>query len=183
MEQIDNEKLVEKLNSLTSYEEYYMLYGEPHVIDAVGDLDSKVDKIMAYMKQVRDMDLDFDAPSLQRIVLELSTSIYYTEAKLAKLKQLADMSKIAYTTAYNDQYLNKQGMHDAGTKYSVQQLKSFAENAAIEDNLINIIFNRATNVVENKLDAARDLLKAASKSLSCAIASMQTFGQSSKYQT
>lgn len=183
MGRVNDKKLAEKFQEISGYEDYYQVYGAPLVIEAIGNLDKTVDDIKSYQKRVRDLNLEFDAPSLEQIVIDLSSCIYYTTDKLEKLQLMADISKMSYKNTYNNAYITKQGNHDAGTKYSVQQLQAYSENEALEDNIINFIYSRAAKEVENKLDAARELLKATSKSLSGVIASMQTYQYGSKYST
>ena len=105
---MDIQSLDSKYQEVKSYLEYYDIYGQPLVDEYAEELDDKVDKIKRYLEGIRESNLDFDVPSLQKIVIELSSTIYYTQDKFEKLNLLADMSKIKYKDAYNEAYTSRQ---------------------------------------------------------------------------
>lgn len=181
MIELSSDKINSRYEEVKSYLEYYEMYGQPIVDEYSAELDQKVTAITSYLNNVRQLNLDFDVPSLQKIVIDLSSCLYYTQDKLEKLNLLADMSKICYKDKYNSAYLTKQGNNEAGKKFSVPQLQAYADTEAMEENLINFIYTRAAAVLKGKIDSANELLKACSKSLSAEIQSMGIYGQSSKF--
>lgn len=182
MNKIDIQSLDSKYQEIKGYLEYYDIYGQPLVDEYAEDLDEKVDKVSMYLASVREGDGSFDVPSLQKICMDLSISLYYTQDKLDKLNLLADMSKIKYKDSYNESYMSRQSAaKQEDRKYTVEQLKAIAEQEAIEENLINFIYTRASSILKGKIDAAYELLKSCSKSLSAEIQSMQTYQVSNKY--
>lgn len=182
MREIDVEQTKGRCDEIQAYLKYYEELGAPLVAEYSSDLDEKVTNIRGYMQQIREYNLDFDVTSLQKIVIDLSSCIYYTTEKLEKLRLMSDMSKIKYKNVYNNAYLDKQaGAKLEDRKYTADQLRAIAEEEALEDNLVNFIYERASAVLASKLDAAREVLKACSKCLSAQIQSMSTFGAASRY--
>lgn len=184
MDNIEIQSLDSKYQEVKSYLEYYDIYGQPLVDEYAEELDAKVNAVKTYLNGVREYNLDFDVPSLQKIVIDLSSTIYYTQDKFEKLNLLADMSKIKYKDAYNIAYTSRQtAAKQEDRKYTGEQLRAIAEQETLEENLINFIYTRASSVLKGKIDAAYELLKACSKSLSAEIQSMQTYNVSNKYHT
>lgn len=181
---MDINSLDNKYQEVKGYLEYYEMYGEPLVEEYAEELDGKVAAIRTYLNNIREYNLDFDVPSLQKIVIDLSSTIYYAQDRLEKLNLLADMSKIKYKDAYNEAYTSRQkAAKQEDRKYTAEQLRAIAEQESLEENLINFIYTRAASVIKGKIDSANELLKAVSKSLSAAIAEMNTYQIGSKYHS
>src|SRR5574344_1385957 len=97
---IDYTELENQSEQLKSNLDYYNKLGKPVVDEYSKDLDEKVTGIKNYLEQIRIYNLDFDIPSLQRMLVDLSTTIYYTNDRLEKLGLLEDMSKLKYKDRY-----------------------------------------------------------------------------------
>ena len=178
---IDSEKLKSKYDNIKSYLDYYRVLGSPLVEEYSKDLDSKVESVRTYLDNIRKYDLDFDVLSLQKIVIDLSSTIYYTTSRLEQVNLLADMSKVSYKDKYNEAYTSKQGaMKLEDRKYTADQLRALADQEAIEEELVHFIYEHAAAVLKSKIDSANELLKACSKSLSAQIQSMQSFQYSQR---
>jgi len=178
---ISKEKLNTEYNKIKSYLNYYEEFGAPLVEEYSKDLDEKVSGISNYLNQCRAYNLDFDVLSLQRIVIDLSSTIYYTSSRLEQVEILADMAKISYKDKYNEAYTSRQGAsRQEDRKYTTDQLKALADQEAIEEELVHFIYEHCADVIKAKIEAAYELLKAVSKSLSAEITSMQSVGYSSK---
>lgn len=172
---IDRSKLNNEYEKIKSYLSYYEEYGAPLVKEYSKDLDEKVDGITNYLNQCRTYNLDFDVVSLQRIVIDLSSTIYYTSSRLEQVEILADMAKISYKDKYNEAYTSRQGAsRQEDRKYTSDQLKALADQEAIEEELVHFIYDHCAAVLKAKIDAANELLKSCSKSLSAEISSMQS---------
>jgi len=183
MVEFDLDKLKEQSDELVDNLKYYELYGKPIVDEYSAELDEKVQAIRNYINQIREYDLSFDVPSLQKICLDLSSTIYFTNDKLERLSLLEDMSNIKYKDKYNEAYTRRQGAStQENRKYTSEQLRSIAEQEALSERLINFIYTHAAKVLQGKIDSAYELLKSCSKSLSAEIQSMQTYGVGNKYQ-
>lgn len=177
---INKTKLGEEYNKIKSYLRYYDEFGAPLVEEYSRDLDEKVNSITEYLNQCRTYNLDFDVVSLQRIVIDLSSTIYYTSSRLEQVEILADMAKISYKDKYNEAYTSRQGAsRQEDRKYTSDQLKALADQEAIEEELVHFIYEHCAALLKAKIDAANELLKAASKSLSAEITSMQAMNYTS----
>jgi len=177
---IDKSKLGNEYEKIKAYLEYYEEYGAPLVSEYSKDLDEKVDGITNYLNQCREYNLDFDAVSLQRIVIDLSSTIYYTSSRMEQVEILADMAKISYKDKYNEAYTSRQGASkQEDRKYTSDQLRALADQEAIEEELVHFIYSHCASILKSKIDAANELLKACSKSLSSEIASMQAMNYTS----
>ena len=175
---IDTNKLGTEYTKVKGYLSYYREYGEPLVKEYSSTLDEKVDSITNYLNQCREYNLDFDVPSLQRICIDLSSTIYYTSSRLQQVELLADMAKISYKDKYNEIYTSRQsGAKQEDRKYTGEQLRALAEAGAIEEELVHFIYSHAADIIKAKIDAANELLRSCSKSLSAEITSMQQFGK------
>lgn len=176
MLQVDESKLTSKYNEIKGYLDYYNKYGQPLVDEYTADLDTKVKDINTYLYNIRELNLDFDVVSLQRIVMDLSSIIYFTTSRLEQIKLLADMAKVNYKSQYNQMFTSRQGAaKQEDRKFTNDQLKALAEQDAIEEELVSFVYDHVADVIEAKIDAAYELLKACSKSLSAEIQAMQTF--------
>lgn len=178
---IDTDKLGTEYKKVRSYLSYYKEYGEPLVEEYSKTLDEKTDAITQYLTQCREYNLDFDVPSMQRICLDLSSTIYYTSSRLQQVELLADMAKISYKDKYNDIYTSTQkGARQEDRKYTGEQLRALAETGAIEEELVHFIYSHAADIIKSKIDAANEMLKVCSKILSSLITEMQQFGLQNK---
>lgn len=179
---IDDEKLSTKYHDIKSYLTYYDKFGKPLVDEYSKTLDEKVDQITTYIKAIRERNLDFDVVSLQRICMELSSTIYYTTSRLEQVNLLADMAKVKMKDVYNEAFTSRQGAAKVSDrKYTNDQLKALAEQDSIEEELLNFIYSHAAAAIKAKIDSANEVLKSCSKSLSAQIQNMQSFGVTQKH--
>lgn len=180
---INNEELKKQSEELKSNLDYYNELGKPIVDEYAKELDTKVAQIKSYLGQIQEYHLDFDVPSLQRMCVDLSTTIYFTESRLDELGLLEDMSNLRFKDKYNEAYLAKQGQSTvADKKFTVEQLKAHANSEALSENLINFIYSHAASTLKSKIDSSYELLKVISKVLSAEIAALNQFGVTGKYQ-
>lgn len=179
--EINHEDLIKHSEELNSNMAYFESIGRPLLDMYSKDLDEKVEAVKNYLNRVKELNLDFDAPSVQRALLDLTTTIFFTTEKLEKIGWLEDVSKLQYQTAYNNAYLEKQGNYAAGEKFTVQQLKAHADQVALSDNVLNFIYARCSKILKDKVDQANDVAKALSKILSYQINAMQTFNYAQKH--
>jgi len=181
VKEISLENLKSHSESLKSNLELYHEIGEPIVNEYCKDLDDKVNSIKNYLSQIRQYNLEFDVPSLQKIVIDISSCIYYTNENYEKISLLEDMARVRYKDKYNESYLSKQGAAKVENRdYTKDQLKAIADQEAIEEELIHFIYTHAASTIKAKIESAEELLKACSKSLSAQIESMKQFGYGQK---
>lgn len=170
---IDMIELENKSLQIKSNVAYFDEIGKPILDEYSKELDEKVTAVRTYLDSCRKYDLEFDLGSLQRALLDLTSTIFFTNEKLERLGVLEDVSKLQYQTTYNQAYLDKQGSYEAGTKYSVQQLKSYADQEALSDSILNSIYSHCAKILKAKIDSANEVSKALSKILSSRMLEMQ----------
>ena len=182
--EIDRDDLMNHSSELSNNMKYFEEIGKPLLEEYSKELDDKVAAVKRYLDSVKQFNLDFDIPSIQKALLDLTTTIFFTTEKLEKIGWLEDVSKLQYQTTYNNAYLEKQGQEvagGAGGKFTVQQLKAYADQMALSDNVLNFIYSRCSKILKDKVDQANEVAKALSKILSAEIQSMQTFNYSQKH--
>lgn len=182
--EINQEDLFKHSEELNSNMKYFESIGRPLLEEYSKDLDDKVSSIKQYLDSVRKYNLEFDLPSVQKALLDLTTTIFFTTEKLEKIGWLEDVSKLQYQTTYNNAYLEKQGEEvagGAGGKFTVQQLRAYADQAALSDNVLNFIYARCSKILKDKVDQANDVSKALSKILSARMLELQTFQYNQKH--
>lgn len=174
--EINQEDLLKHSQELNENMKYFESIGRPLLEEYSKDLDEKVASVKRYLDSVRQYNLEFDLPSIQKALLDLTSTIFFTTEKLEKLGWLEDVSKLQYQTTYNNAYLEKQGTEaagGAGGKYTVQQLRAYADQIALSDNVLNFIYSRCSKILKDKVDQANEVAKALSKILSSLINEMQ----------
>ena len=182
--EISQEDLMKHSQELNDNMRYFESIGRPLLEEYSKDLDDKVAAVRNYLNQCKEYNLDFDMLSIQKALLDLTTTIFFTTEKLEKVGWLEDVSKLQYQTTYNNAYLEKQGSEaagGAGGKFSVQQLRAYADQVALSDNVLNFIYARCSKILKDKVDQANDVSKALSKILSAKINEMQLFNYNSKH--
>ena len=102
---INEVDITNKNIELSSNISYFDKIGKPILDEYSKELDEKVTAIRTYLDNVRKYDIDFDIPSLQKALLDLTSTIFFTNAKLEQLGVLEDVSKLQYQTTYNNAYL------------------------------------------------------------------------------
>lgn len=181
---IDRMDLLNHSTDLNNNMAYFEEFGRPLLEEYSKELDEKVAAVKKYLDSIKQYNLDFDVPSIQKALLDLTTTIFFTTEKLEKIGWLEDVSKLQYQTTYNNAYLEKQGLEvagGAGGKFTVQQLKAYADQVALSDNVLNFIYSRCSKILKDKVDQANEVAKALSKILSAEIQSMQTFNYAQKH--
>ena len=182
--EINHEDLIKHSQELNENMKYFESIGRPLLEEYSKDLDEKVAGVKRYLDSIREYNLDFDLPSIQKALLDLTSTIFFTTEKLEKLGWLEDVSKLQYQTTYNNAYLEKQGSEvagGAGGKFTVQQLRAYADQMALSDNVLNFIYSRCSKILKDKVDQANEVAKALSKILSSLINEMQMSNYATKH--
>ena len=181
--EVNGEELLEQAEALEDNLKYFREIGQPIIDKYSSDLDNKINEIKLYMSRVRQYNLNFDIPTIQKYFLELTSILYFTSDQLEKVGLLEDMSRIRYRDTYNNAYLTKQGNNEAGKKYSVAQLQAYSDQVALTDNLLNFIYSRCYKILKAKVDSGNEVAKSLSKILSSLMQEMQSVGYSSRKVT
>jgi hypothetical protein len=82
---IDVNDLMKHSEELNSNMAYFESIGRPLLEMYSKDLDEKVEGVKTYLNRVKELNLEFDPPSIQRALLDLTTTIFFTTEKLEKI--------------------------------------------------------------------------------------------------
>lgn len=164
--ELKNEELKEGLK-------VYDLYGAPLVDEYAQELDNKVKEVNEYIARCKKYNLDYDIPTLQQFLMELASINYFVSERVEKLGSLSDYAKLAMETKYSEEYIKKQGTNDAGTKYSVAQLKSWADSQIIEEKILNFVYSHAYKTLSTKVAQGETVRNSINKILSLKIESVK----------
>lgn len=166
---MNEEKIKEKDEELKEWLVVYDKYGAPLVEEYANELDKKVKEINDYINYCRKMHLDYDVTTVQQYVMELANILYFVSDRVEKLGSLSDLAKMTMEMKYSEAYVNKQGKNDAGTKYSVEQLKSIANNAVLEEKVLKFVYERAYKSLQAKVTQGETIRSSLNKILSVKI--------------
>ena len=126
-----------------------------HLDDLMQDLYSKVANPST---NISDTDLE-------RYYLELTNLVYFMGEKLETVGVKDDISRAAAKEMYNKSYLDTAkspaaviGNSGKATKLTVSEITAIAESAAINEQVINMIFSRVYKQIKFKVDAAFEMI-------------------------
>lgn len=122
----------------------------------VKDLDRYVDFISKCLKDGENPPSDAE---LDDFVLNLSTYIYWASGACEQLGIRDDISKAIYKEMYHT-------ARDGITGGTVADKDSKAELESIQEQITNIVYNRAYKIVKSKVENAQELLSSCKKVLS-----------------
>lgn len=122
----------------------------------VKDLDRYVDFISKCLKDGENPPTDAE---LDDFVLNLSTYIYWASGACEQLGIRDDISKAIYKEMYHT-------ARDGITGGTVADKDSKAELESIQEQITNIVYNRAYKIVKSKVENAQELLSSCKKVLS-----------------
>ena len=126
-----------------------------HLDDLMQDLYSKV----------ADPSTNISDTDLERYYLELTNLVYFMGEKLETVGVKDDISRAAAKEMYNKSYLDtaKSPLAVAGTngkanKLTVSEITAIAESAAINEQVVNMIFSRVYKQIKFKVDGAFEMI-------------------------
>lgn len=141
-----------------------------HLDDLMQDLYSKV----------ADPSTNISDTDLERYYLELTNLVYFMGEKLETVGVKDDISRAAAKEMYNKSYLDtaKSPLAVAGTngkanKLTVSEITAIAESAAINEQVVNMIFSRVYKQIKFKVDAAFEMIGTLRKIISKRIQEQQ----------
>lgn len=127
------------------------------------DLDKYVSFIRNCLKDGENPPTDAE---LDDFVLNLSTYIYWASGACEQLGVRDDISKTIYKETYNTK---RKSLH-GGT---VADKDSIAELESMQEQITNIVYNRAYKIMKNKVENAQELLSSCKKVLSHRLSEME----------
>lgn len=120
------------------------------------DLDRYVKFISECLKDGQNPPTDDE---LDDFVLNLSTYIYWASGACEQLGVRDDISRAVYKEVYN----NKRNTLSSGT---VADKDSIAELESMQEQITNVVYNRAYKIMKAKVENAQELLSSCKKVLS-----------------
>lgn len=123
-----------------------------------------------YVKFIKDCLKDGENPptdaELDDFVLNLSTYIYWASGACEQLGIRDDISKAVYKEVYH----SKRNELNSGT---VADKDSIAELESVQEQIANVVYNRAYKIMKSKVENAQELLSSCKKVLSHRLTEMQ----------
>lgn len=95
--------------------------------------------------------------------MELTNLLYFISAKLEKVSVRSCLSKAMYNEAYNNIYLD---ITKADKKTTVAEKEATAENGAIKESTVQIIYESAQRKIKAKVEAGYEMVRTLSKIIS-----------------
>ena len=120
------------------------------------DLDKYISFIRECLKDGQNPPTDEE---LDDFVLNLSTYIYWASGACEQLGIRDDISKAVYKEVYH----TKRSELNSGT---VADKDSIAELESVQEQITNVVYNRAYKTMKNKVENAQELLSSCKKVLS-----------------
>lgn len=156
---IDNIDL-EKINNIQHKVEEHSETINNLVNDVIKPYCKDLDKYVGFIKEcLRDGENPPTDAELDDFVLNLSTYIYWASGACEQLGIRDDISKAVYKEIYH----TKRNELNSGT---VADKDSIAELESIQEQITNIVYNRAYKIVKSKVENAQELLSSCKKVLS-----------------
>ena len=119
-----------------------------------------LDKYVGFIKEcLKDGENPPTDAELDDFVMNLSTYIYWASGACEQLGIRDDISKAVYKEIYH----TKRNELNSGT---VADKDSIAELESIQEQITNIVYNRAYKIVKSKVENAQELLSSCKKVLS-----------------
>lgn len=109
------------------------------------------------------------AITIEKYFAQLSVQLYWLSEKVEKAGVYDSVSKALATETYNNKYIEYQHHNDGiqgAKKPTVAEIQAVSESAALEDNTVNILYNKCYKTIKNKFDAGNQMVSTLSKMLS-----------------
>lgn len=156
IDNVDLKKIAEIQNKVEENSETINKLVEDTIKPYCKDLDK-------YVKFIKDCLKDGENPptdaELDDFVLNLSTYIYWASGACEQLGIRDDISKAIYKEVYH----SKRNELNSGT---VADKDSIAELESVQEQVANVVYNRAYKIMKSKVENAQELLSSCKKVLS-----------------
>lgn len=163
IDNVDLKKIAEIQNRVEENSETINKLVEDTIKPYCKDLDK-------YVKFIKDCLKDGENPptdaELDDFVLNLSTYIYWASGACEQLGIRDDISKAVYKEVYH----SKRNELNSGT---VADKDSIAELESVQEQIANVVYNRAYKIMKSKVENAQELLSSCKKVLSHRLTEMQ----------
>lgn len=156
---IDNANL-EKISETQNKVEEHSRAIDKLVDDVIRPYCKDLDKYITFIKDcLKDGENPPTNEELDDFVMNLSTYIYFASGACEQLGIRDDISKAVYKEVYH----TKRNELSSGT---VADKDSIAELESIQEQITNIVYNRAYKIIKAKIENAQELLSSCKKVLS-----------------
>lgn len=160
---MDKEAIEGLLNSATNDIKYVEVIANDIVKSRTKDLDD-------IMHEINEKIVNVDNPSdeiIEKYFLELTNAVYFINAHCEYLGFYEDITKVNAKMKYNQAYSDNQLKAVASNvKATVADNQLAAENASLNETLVNLIYSRSYKIIKVKVEAAEEQIKTLSKILS-----------------
>lgn len=156
IDRVDLEKVSDVQNKVEEHSETINKLVEEVIEPYCKDLDKYISFIKKCLKDGENPPTDME---LDDFVLNLSTYIYWASGACEQLGIRDDISK----AVYKDVYHSKRNELNSGT---VADKDSVAELESMQEQITNIVYNRAYKIMKAKVENAQELLSSCKKVLS-----------------
>ena len=156
IDNIDLQKIADIQDKVEEHSKTINQLVEDTIKPYIKDLDKYVQFIRDCLKDGENPPTDAE---LDDFVLNLSTLIYWASGVCEQLGIRDDISK----AVYKEMYHSKRNELNSGT---VADKDSIAELESIQEQITNIVYNRAYKTMKAKIENAQELLSSAKKVLS-----------------
>ena len=159
---IDTDKLNTLIKETEENASYLNTLAKSIALSGIKYLDEIMQKFYIQYQDYSQLTLD----ELEKNHLELTNALYFAGDYLEELSVKTSMSKAAAREVYNKAYLSHQIKDaDKKNKTTVAELTATAESAAQYEYVINAVYDHAYRLVEYKIEAAKEMVKTISKSI------------------
>lgn len=160
-----------KLNTLMQTTTLSVQYFDTTCATVVKKYSESLDNLMSdiYVECIKNSS---DAPTelLENYLLELSNMIYFMFEQQEKLGVYADMSKAASKEVFSKTYLNNQVKDASGkSKTTIAALQAQANVSSQYEQVVANVYDRAYQIVKNKVGAAQEMVNSIRKILNVRI--------------
>ena len=154
-----------KMSELFSETESNVAYFDEIINTTVENYTSHLDEIMTtiYDELVEKEDIPIEI--IERQFVKLTNTVYFIGSTLESLGIRDDLSEAMYKEVYNKEYLDQQNIQ-RDKKLTQATLQALADNKALYENTLNMIYARAYKIMKFKIDSANEMIRTLSKVMS-----------------
>lgn len=142
-------------NSIEMSSLYVLELVDKIVNDCCEALDKYVKYVSGVLKDVSETSHALTDEELDDIILTLPTLLYFVGETQEKIGLKGDMSESTRKKIFNDYFMETEG--------TVQHKKSKAENETLDNEIVSFVYNRAYNLIKQRVSNALELLQSAKK--------------------
>jgi len=153
------------MSELFSETESNVAYFDEIINTTVENYTSHLDEIMTtiYDELVEKEDIPIEI--IERQFVKLTNTVYFIGSTLESLGIRDDLSEAMYKEVYNKEYLDQQNIQ-RDKKLTQATLQALADNKALYENTLNMIYARAYKIMKFKIDSANEMIRTLSKVMS-----------------